>query len=281
MSDGRADSGSTFRAPISVVVPCYRCKATLRRAIASVAGQSTRPAEIVLVDDGSDDDTLGLLMDVQREFGENWVKVIALGKNRGPSDARNAGWAAASGKYIAFLDADDAWHPRKLEIQHAFMETHPEVALCGHFHRRLSNGDDLDTPLNRPGFRIISLWALLLSNRFHPTSVIVRRDVPLRFASGRRHMEDHLLWIQIASEGRQIARLSEVLSFTFKSPLGTSGLSAHTWQMRRGELANYWALHGSGRLGVAATLALSAYSLAKHLIRSLLLVAWREPPKNR
>jgi hypothetical protein len=151
------------------------------------------------------------------------------------------------------------------------MEAHPEVALCGHGHRRLSDGDSLNTQLRRPGYRSISLGALLLSNRFVTPSVIVRRDIALRFQAGKRHMEDHLLWIEIAAEGRRVARLNEVLAFTFKAPLGASGLSAHAWEMRKAELANYWTLLRAGRLGLAATLALCAYSLAKHMIRSFLV----------
>ncbi|MGB5082945.1 MAG: glycosyltransferase family 2 protein, partial [Burkholderiales bacterium] len=127
------------RVPVSVVIPCYRCKGTLRRAIASVAGQSARPVEVVLVDDGSDDGSLGLLRDIQHELGGDWVKVIALGQNRGAGPARNAGWNVATGRYLAFLDADDAWHPRKIEVQYSFMESNPGVALCGHAHAQIAD----------------------------------------------------------------------------------------------------------------------------------------------
>jgi glycosyltransferase involved in cell wall biosynthesis len=264
------------RASVSVVIPCFRCKETIRRAVASVARQTLVPDELILIDDASDDGTLAVLTDLQREFGEHWVKIIALRKNSGPAGARNAGWDAASGKYIAFLDADDAWHPRKTAIQHAFMEASPEVTLCGHGHRRLRDGDSLDTSLIRPGSRGISLGALLLSNRFVTPSVMVRRNIPLRFRPEKRRMEDHLLWIEIASEGYQVACLDEVLAFTFKAHLGASGLSARVWDMRKAELANYWTLRGLGRLGLAATLALCAYSLAKHLVRLALLAGRRE-----
>jgi glycosyltransferase involved in cell wall biosynthesis len=269
------------RAQVSAVIPCFRCGGSIRRAVTSVARQSLLPAELILVEDASGDGTLAILKDLQREFGEHWVKVIALDSNSGPSGARNAGWDAASNRYIAFLDADDAWHPRKMEVQHAFMESHPEVTLCGHRHLRLNDGDSLSTPLLRPGFRSISLGALLLSNRFTPSAAMVRREVPLRFRPDKRRMEDHLLWMEIASEGRPVARLNELLAFQFKAPVGASGLSAQTWEMRKAELANYWTLRDAGHLGLAATLALCAFSLAKHLIRSLLLAVPRERRKTR
>jgi len=259
-------------APVSVIVPCYRCKGTIRRAIESVVRQTTAPAELILIDDASGDGTLELLTHLRREFGESWVRVIALEQNSGAASARNAGWDAATGKYIALLDADDAWHARKVEIQCAFMEAHPEVAVCGHGHRRLNEGESGDdAPLGRPGFRIVTFGMLLLSNRFVTPSVMLRRDIPSRFLAGRRYMEDHLLWLELAAGGRAVARLEQELVFTYKAATGGSGLSARIWEMRKGELANLWRLYRAGRIGILAAVVLSGYSLAKHCVRTALL----------
>ena len=270
-----ADRIVTPTASVSVVLPCFRCKGTIRRAVASVAQQSLVPTELILVDDASGDGTLEFLIDLQREFGERWVRIIALDRNSGPASVRNAGWDAASGRYVAFLDGDDAWHPRKIEIQYAFMEAHPEVVLCGHGHRQLGSDDSLNTPLRRPGYQPISFGALLLSNRFISPSAMVRRDISQRFQAGKRRLEDHLLWAEIASARSGVARLNEVLAFTFKAPVGASGLSANIWEMRKAELANFWTLRRSGHLDLVATLALSCYSLVKHVARSLALAVRR------
>lgn len=259
------------RAPISAVIPCFRCASTIRRAISSVAAQSFRPAELILVDDGSGDGTLQELRDLRCTFGEDWIRIVALSENLGPASARNAGWDAATCPYVAFLDADDAWHPRKIEIQHAFMETHPDVALSGHAHRQIADGAAIDAPVAGAGYRIVSRAELLLSNRFITPSAMLRRSLSYRFQTGRRYLEDHLLWLEIASAGLRVARLAEILAFTFKAPLGESGLSADTWAMRKAELSAFWHLHRIGRLGLASTIALCAYSLSKHLGRTLLL----------
>jgi len=259
------------RVSVSVVIPCYRCVGTIRRAVASVAEQSLLPAELILVDDASGDGTLNALRALQRDFGEDWVKVLALRENVGAGSARNAGWNAASCKYIAFLDADDVWHPRKMEIQHAFMQAHPEVALSGHAHRRIADGESVDAALMQQGFRMVSRWELLLSNRFVTPSTMLRRDVTQRFQAGRRYMEDHLLWLEIASGGLKVVRLTDVLAFTYKAPVGDSGLSARTWEMRKAELSNFWYLYRTERLGFVATVALCGYSLAKHMRRVLFL----------
>jgi glycosyltransferase involved in cell wall biosynthesis len=263
-------------APVSVIVPCYRCKGTIRRAIESVARQTTVPAEVILIDDASGDGTLELLVDLRRELGETWVKLIALERNSGAASARNAGWDAASERYIALLDADDAWHPRKVEIQCAFLEAHPEVSVCGHAYRRLNEGERGDEhALDPPGFGTVSIGMLLLSNRFVTPSVMIRRDVPFRFLEGRRYMEDHLLWLEIASSGRRLAYLKQALAFTHKAATGASGLSARTWEMRKAELANLWRLRRLGRINLVAAVALSGYSLAKHCARAALMAAGR------
>jgi len=117
---------------VSVVVPCYRCKETIERAVASVMGQTQVPAELILVDDQSGDGSLDLLKLIQSKYGCNQIKVVSLTVNQGAASARNAGWDVATQPYVAFLDADDAWHPLKIEIQLEWMLKHPGAALTGH-----------------------------------------------------------------------------------------------------------------------------------------------------
>src|SRR5438309_8195778 len=110
-------------APVSVIIPCYRCAATIERAMLSVAEQSVRPAEAILIDDASGDNTFAVMEKIRNKYGD-WIRIVALPMNQGAAAARNAGWHAATQPYIAFLDADDAWHPRKIEIQYGYMQQH-------------------------------------------------------------------------------------------------------------------------------------------------------------
>jgi glycosyltransferase involved in cell wall biosynthesis len=66
---------------------------------------------------------------VTPRYGSDWLKIISLKRNGGASIARNIGWEQSTHDYVAFLDADDAWHPRKIEIQYTWMQNHQEVAL--------------------------------------------------------------------------------------------------------------------------------------------------------
>lgn len=261
------------RAPVSVVIPCYRCSATIERTVGSVAAQTLLPAEVILVDDGSGDGTLERLRAIAARHTAGWVKVVALPQNRGAADARNAGWADAAQPYLAFLDADDAWHPRKVELQYGFMASHADVVLCAHRHEMLDTDEVPDREIGQVSVEEISRRALLMSNNFYaPTVMMLKRDLPQRFLAGRRHVDDHLLWLQIVLAGNRLVRLSARLAYTYKRPFGESGLSAQLWPMQKAELANYWILRREGGIGWPAALALGAWSLAK-FVRRLALVA--------
>lgn len=271
----------TATAPVSAVIPCYRCSGTIDRAVASVAAQTVRPAELILVEDGSADGTLEHLRALASRYPSGWIRIIALPENRGAADARNAGWAAATQPYIAFLDADDAWHRRKIELQHAFMAGHPEVALCAHGHEALGGPGVPDREIGEVTARPVSRLSLLMSNNFFaPTMMMLKRELPQRFLSGRRHVDDHLLWLQIVCAGLTFVRLSARLAYTYKRPYGESGLSGQLWAMEQSELENYRILRREGHIGPAAAAALSAYSLAK-FVRRLLLVSLRRLQRPR
>jgi glycosyltransferase involved in cell wall biosynthesis len=94
---------------VSVVIPAYNAARYLAATLQSVAEQTAPPGEVIVVDDGSTDATV----EIARSFGAHVLSVT----NAGPSAARNAGTQAASGAYIAFLDADDVWLPEKLALQ--------------------------------------------------------------------------------------------------------------------------------------------------------------------
>ena len=110
---------------ISVVIPCYNGAAFLAETLGSIAGQTYPPLEVIVIDDGSMDDSAA----IAGRFGP-LVRVVRQA-NQGESVARNRGIDEAKGDWIALLDADDVWEPAKLERQMA-------VALGSHAHSRAS-----------------------------------------------------------------------------------------------------------------------------------------------
>src|SRR5689334_7548849 len=112
---------------VSAVVPAYNAEATLRETLESVRSQTHERLEIIVVDDGSTDGTVAIV-EAQQQIDPR-IRLIRQ-KNAGVATARNAGAAAAKGAYLAPVDADDLWHPTKIERQlAAFAHAGPEVGL--------------------------------------------------------------------------------------------------------------------------------------------------------
>jgi hypothetical protein len=156
---------------VSVVIPCFNGARFLSEAIDSALAQTYRDVEIVVADDGSTDDSVAIVA----RYGE---RVHGLRQaNAGPSAARNLALAAATGEFVALLDADDRFHPRKLERQVDVLRARPDVAAvyCGW---QLVDADGRLLP--ERGWPTVDgdlLAQLVLGNLFHPVSVVLRRTV--------------------------------------------------------------------------------------------------------
>jgi glycosyltransferase involved in cell wall biosynthesis len=115
---------------VSVVIPTYNRADLLPATLASVAGQQFGDYEVLVVDDGSEDDTRAVV----RRHGGPGVRYLGLGRTGNLSVVRNAGIEAAAGEYVAFLDSDDLWDPDKLALQVALLDAQADAgfSLCGY-----------------------------------------------------------------------------------------------------------------------------------------------------
>jgi glycosyltransferase involved in cell wall biosynthesis len=113
---------------ISVIIPAHNCEKTIGVTLKSVLAQTVLPKDIIVINDGSSDGTL----DIARSFGSQ-ITIIDQ-EQGGAASARNAGWQRATSELLAFIDADDVWHPRYLEIQCRAVEANPRAAayFTGH-----------------------------------------------------------------------------------------------------------------------------------------------------
>ncbi len=109
---------------ISCIVPVFNGERYLAEALESILNQSYRPLEIVVADDGSSDNTVAVVARYGTRVRYLWQP------NSGPAAARNLGLSTALGEFVAFLDADDLWHPEKLERQMARFAARPELDVC-------------------------------------------------------------------------------------------------------------------------------------------------------
>lgn len=248
------------KAPLSVIIPCYRCEGTLGRALASVAAQTWPPAEVIVVSDGNPVQTLTLLESIIGDSSLN-VHFLHLTENLGPGEARNRGWEKATQEFVGFLDADDVWHPEKVEHQVGWMLAHPWVAFTAHGYAY--SPPEIPFPLeafSEP--KPLSPFSLLWRNPISTPTVVLRKNLPLRFPR-KKASEDYALWLRLALSGYVPYFFSEVLAWGFKAPWGQAGLSAHLWEMELGELETYFSLAREGKIPWVVFPPLAAWSLAK------------------
>lgn len=241
--------GSPPRAPsISVIIPAYNAEQTLADAIRSALAQTYQAAEVIVVDDGSSDRTAAIARNIDPK-----VRLLQQA-NGGCGEARNTGARAASGAWLAFLDADDAWLPNKLERQLPYTaDARVAVVNC-----RRSNkfghalGDEI---------RFDQLWQ---RNDLIVSSSLVRRSA-FEAAGGfwsERYCEDYHLWLRLAAQGWTIANCPEDL--VVYSPAAGS-LSQQTERFAAAEVACIE--------DIAARLQIPAPQVKQRLIAAYLLNA--------
>ena len=194
---------------ISVVIPCYNAAAFLRATIESILGQTQPVLEVIVVDDGSADDSAN----IAESFGPP-VRVIRQ-PNQGESAARNRGIEAAVGDWVAFLDADDLWLPTKIELQSEAIRSAPADVVCvtgdfllfgeGQEERLCSLPARYDAP--HP------LREMLVGFTVHIDCAVVRRAAALRtpFPESILHAEDVIFFVLLRSQGRFL-RIPEPLA---------------------------------------------------------------------
>jgi hypothetical protein len=194
---------------VSVVVPVHNGARYLAEALDSVLAQTHRQLEILVVDDGSTDDTPAVVA----RYGER-LRLLRHADNRGPSAARNIGLRAARGPFVAFLDSDDRWLPEKLARQAAVLDARPDVGLVytGWWH--------VDAERRRFGEPVIVrdegdlFRKLVLGNLVHPVAVMVRRSLLEQaggFDDSIRYNEDWDLFLRLSLRGMRWAGIEEPL----------------------------------------------------------------------
>jgi len=188
------------RAPVSVVIPTYNSAPLVVEAVGSVLAQSLAPSEVIVVDDGSTDDTPARMA----SFGGQ-VRYVRQA-NLGVSAARNHGIRLAGQDFVGFLDADDVWHPAKLCLQMGLFEREPDLTLSG---TRAFDWPARQVPQIDPGraYAVTRVtWDdLIVKNRLATSSVVARRAALVGaglFDPALQGPEDRDLWLRVAETAR-------------------------------------------------------------------------------
>lgn len=231
---------------ISVVIPAKNREHVLARAIESALGQTWRPQEIIIVDDGSTDRTF----EVARGFeghGDIAVRVIKNLVSVGAPEARNIGARAASGAYLAFLDSDDAWAAKKLELQMEVISHDPGIAAVFSgvaYHRGAKVRHKIIEQ------RVISQDQLMRHNVIGPTSSCLVAAGAFHTVGGfRKDMpscQDWELWLRLSTAGA-LRMVPEALLHYYYD--GTGQISANPTKVMAGHRMVFETVYGmlSGR----------------------------------
>ncbi|MDA9405999.1 glycosyltransferase family 2 protein [Bradyrhizobium sp. CCBAU 45384] len=190
---------------ISVVIPAFNASATIDETLRSVRSQSHRELEIIVVDDGSTDDTVAV---VQRHLVQDSRVTIIEQRNAGVAAARNAGWQAARADFVAFIDADDLWTPRKIEQQlQALLKAGERTGLVYSWYDWI-DADSRVSARSDPVFHAGEVLDYLCQGNFigNGSSALVRREALIAAkgfesglrASGAEGCEDLLFYCRVA-----------------------------------------------------------------------------------
>lgn len=180
---------------ISVVIPTYNRYDSLKRALDSVYKQTYQPAEVIVIDDGSDDATAQII-----ELFPN-IKYFYQ-ENSGVSSARNLGIKKATSTWIAFLDSDDEWHKDKLQEQIAFHKQHPKILMSYTNERWIRNGIEVKMPKKFRKYGGDIFYECLSHCIIAPSATLIHKELLVKvgvFDEELEVCEDYDLWLRVAS----------------------------------------------------------------------------------
>jgi len=265
---------------VSVIIPYYNNENTIVRAIESVLYQTYTEIELILINDGSNDNSYNIVNDF---IEKNEIKINVVNieqENSGPSVARNKGILLAKGMYVAFLDADDTWEKEKLEIQMNLFNKNPEIDMLGcNFYINIeSKNEKIKKYFVKDELKKITFNEMLYKHFYATPCVIVKKSVLLQvgmFNESQDYMEDSLLFTKIARD-YEAYMSNDFLVNTYKKSFGESGLSGNINKMQKYELKNFNTLYKENnksnyKMSRLNYLACYIFSILKFIRRKILV----------
>lgn len=198
---------------ISVVVPMYNRETTIERCLLSITNQTYKNLEIIVVDDGSLDNSITVAQMVAEK--DSRIKLYALETNSGAAVARNFGIQQVQGEYLAFLDSDDAWRPQKIEKQWKKLQEKGADVVFSAFITNIGD-KQVKWPLGTEGY--ISLNTLLGGNVVSPTTVLGKSDIWKEnlFDCNLAMYEDWIQMLDVLEQGYKVYFFDEIVTDVYR-----------------------------------------------------------------
>lgn len=254
---------------VSVVIPAFNAAQTVINSIESVLNQTVPVYEIIVVDDGSSDDTLFILESYKNRNNIQCMKILSQ-TNGGPAKARNKGVELALGNWIAFLDSDDAWLPIKNERQLELLAKLDNCSILG-----TAFYDSRKTQNLIAGHTTVSFKKLLFKNYFLTSTVMVKKDLFKTFVFDESRdqigTEDYKLWLQILNKNVGIVLNDGLVIYADNQNIfNRNALSANIFKMQRGQLKVFRFLFDSKMINVFLYFIVVVYSIIKFFRRIII-----------
>ena len=199
-----------MNALVSIITPSYNSAKFIAETIQSVQNQTYPNWEMIIVDDGSSDETENVVLSIIQN--DNRIQFHKLTQNSGPAVARNTGIEKAKGNYIAFLDSDDLWKPQKLEKQLLFMEEENLPMTFSFYEQIDENGNSLNKQITSP--LEVSYSKLFYCNWIGNLTGIYSVDffgkIPI---SNIKKRQDWILWLTLVKKIEKVKPVAESLAF--------------------------------------------------------------------
>jgi len=251
----------------SVIIPVYNSSKTIVRALESVVNQNMKVYEVIIINDGSSDNSDEVINKVI--LNNPLFNMVLINKiNGGVSSARNAGLRIAQGDFIAFLDSDDEWLPNKLELQFHFFSERKDYSFIGGL-------------ISKPNKKIkemfieIKLSQLINKNYFQPSTVIFKKEIIEKigyFDETQKYAEEGNYFMRVANSFKCGLINQQIVIFdNGKEGFGESGLSANLKEMEMGELKNLKFAYKNRYISLFRYLISIVFSVLKYLRRVLIV----------
>ncbi|MEW7976980.1 MAG: glycosyltransferase family 2 protein [Candidatus Sedimenticola endophacoides] len=252
----------------SVVIPCFNCHSTLNQALSSIEAQIYPVNEVIVVDDCGSHSSAIKSKSIISKYKSLNIIFISMPNNCGPGEARNRGLELASGDLIAFLDADDEWHPCKTVVVSKLFQKDTELTLLSHSRPYIKNAKSPIAKTNNTSLLKLTLPRLMFSNIIPTSSVVIRRRSLKDFRfMGREHTEDYLLWLELLLSGHNLKHLNQCLAFTRHFPVYGQGYSANLRLHQEREIHTITYLCNKYSISFYIRYAWKAWSTIKYLSR--------------
>jgi len=189
------DSPLNTTPKITVLLPVYNCELYVQTAVQSILNQTFTDFELLVIDDASTDATVSIL----KKIDDSRIQLIEKPVNSGYTNSLNSGLHLAKGDYIARMDGDDISYPERFAKQIAYLETHPEVVVCGTTYKIVGNDKRITLPEHHEAIKIGLLWGNCI---LHP-SVMIRKKVvdefSIQYDTSKEPAEDYDMWVRLLS----------------------------------------------------------------------------------